>query len=110
MAGDKQQGLGAFAVVAVIAFLLGRESVGDRSEPVQPQQYFADSQSSNFNEPAPSPSEPAEPLQFAAPVDNEPRYFRNCSHARAEGAAPVREGDAGYAPHLDRDGDGVGCE
>ena len=36
--------------------------------------------------------------------------FRNCSAARAAGVAPVRRGDLGYAPHLDRDGDGVGCE
>ena len=37
-------------------------------------------------------------------------YFANCTAARAAGAAPVRRGDAGYARHLDRDGDGVGCE
>jgi hypothetical protein len=37
-------------------------------------------------------------------------YFPNCSAARAVGAAPVRAGDAGYAKHLDRDGDGIGCE
>lgn len=36
--------------------------------------------------------------------------FRNCSEARAAGAAPVRRGDPGYGPHLDRDNDGVGCE
>lgn len=36
--------------------------------------------------------------------------FRNCTVARAAGAAPVRVGDAGYGAHLDRDGDGVGCE
>jgi len=36
--------------------------------------------------------------------------FRNCSAARAAGAAPVRRGESGYGPHLDRDGDGVGCE
>ncbi len=36
--------------------------------------------------------------------------FRNCSHARAAGAAPVRAGDPGYGRHLDRDGDGIGCE
>ena len=35
------------------------------------------------------------------------RAFRNCSEARALGAAPVRRGDPGYGPHLDRDGDGV---
>ena len=37
-------------------------------------------------------------------------YYHNCSAARAAGAAPVRSGDPGYASHLDRDGDGVGCE
>jgi len=37
-------------------------------------------------------------------------YYANCAAARAAGAAPVRAGDPGYARHLDRDGDGVGCE
>jgi Excalibur calcium-binding domain len=36
--------------------------------------------------------------------------YANCSQARAAGAAPVRRGDPGYGSHLDRDGDGVGCE
>lgn len=36
--------------------------------------------------------------------------YRNCSEARAAGAAPVRRGDPGYGPHLDRDNDGIGCE
>lgn len=36
--------------------------------------------------------------------------FANCSAARAAGAAPVRAGAPGYGRHLDRDGDGVGCE
>jgi hypothetical protein len=36
--------------------------------------------------------------------------FANCAEARAAGAAPVRRGDPGYGPHLDRDHDGVGCE
>ncbi|MDO7836972.1 excalibur calcium-binding domain-containing protein [Sphingobium sp. HBC34] len=36
--------------------------------------------------------------------------FANCTAARAAGAAPVRVGDPGYGRHLDRDGDGVGCE
>jgi len=38
------------------------------------------------------------------------RAFRNCAEARAAGAAPVRAGEPGYGPHLDRDGDGIGCE
>ncbi|MFJ8074720.1 excalibur calcium-binding domain-containing protein [Streptomyces sp. NPDC096176] len=37
-------------------------------------------------------------------------YYANCSAARSAGAAPVRVGDPGYGRHLDRDGDGVGCE
>lgn len=36
--------------------------------------------------------------------------FANCAAARAAGAAPVRRGEPGYGPHLDRDGDGIGCE
>lgn len=38
------------------------------------------------------------------------RAFRNCDEARAHGAAPVKRGDPGYGPHLDRDNDGIGCE
>lgn len=36
--------------------------------------------------------------------------FRQRSAARAAGAAPVRAGSPRYGRHLDRDGDGVGCE
>ncbi|WP_425281569.1 excalibur calcium-binding domain-containing protein [Peiella sedimenti] len=38
------------------------------------------------------------------------RPFANCAAARAAGAAPVLRGEPGYGPHLDRDGDGIGCE
>ena len=37
-------------------------------------------------------------------------YYTNCTAVRDAGQAPIRRGDPGYAPHLDRDGDGVGCE
>ncbi|WP_337983754.1 excalibur calcium-binding domain-containing protein [Lysinibacillus sp. C5.1] len=37
-------------------------------------------------------------------------YYKNCSQVRAAGASPIRTGDPGYARHLDRDGDGIGCE
>lgn len=36
--------------------------------------------------------------------------YPNCAAARAAGAAPVRVGQPGYGRHLDRDGNGVGCE
>lgn len=37
-------------------------------------------------------------------------YYENCTAARNAGAAPVYAGDPRYGSHLDRDGDGVGCE
>ncbi|WP_104198231.1 DUF1524 domain-containing protein [Cryobacterium sp. M15] len=48
----------------------------------------------------------------SAPVAETPRdvYFHNCTAARESGAAPVHVGDPGYGGHLDRDGDGAGCE
>lgn len=53
----------------------------------------------------------AKPLAAQRAVSNsDRREFANCSQARAAGAAPVRIGDPGYGRHLDRDGDGVGCE
>ncbi|WP_064741717.1 excalibur calcium-binding domain-containing protein [Hamadaea tsunoensis] len=36
--------------------------------------------------------------------------FANCAQAIAAGAAPMLAGEPGYAPHLDRDGDGIACE
>ncbi|MEU0102991.1 excalibur calcium-binding domain-containing protein [Streptomyces sp. NPDC006267] len=57
-------------------------------------------------DPEPTPASKPAP-KTTAPA---PAYYKNCDAARAAGAAPVEEGDPGYAPHLDRDGDGVGCE
>lgn len=37
-------------------------------------------------------------------------YYANCTEVERAGAAPIRRGDPGYGPHLDRDGDGVACE
>lgn len=53
---------------------------------------------------------PRTPPPRNAPGVRPTRPFANCAEARAAGAAPVRRGDPGYGPHLDRDGDGVGCE
>jgi hypothetical protein len=108
VANSSDTGCGTLIAVAVIAFLVGRASVNETTpEPPAPtaQQFMsapaADEESGPLPEPAYSP-----PERLAEP----PAYYRNCSAARAAGAAPVREGDPGYAPHLDRDGDGVGCE
>ena len=69
---------------------------------------------------APSTPTSAKPSRGTVPANNlapaekskqrMDRAFRNCSEARAAGAAPVHRGDPGYAPHLDRDNDGIGCE
>jgi len=52
------------------------------------------------------------PPKTQAPVAPAPAgvYYKNCTAARAAGAAPVHRGEPGYGRHLDRDGDGVGCE
>lgn len=45
------------------------------------------------------------------PEQNRPAvYYRNCDEARAAGAAPIRRGEPGYRPPLDRDDDGIACE
>lgn len=61
---------------------------------------------------SPSPTPTPTPTTKAVPKATTPAtvYYKNCDAVRAAGAAPVEEGDPGYAPHLDRDGDGVGCE
>ncbi|MDR0481828.1 MAG: excalibur calcium-binding domain-containing protein [Cellulomonadaceae bacterium] len=56
------------------------------------------------------------PAKKATPKKSTPKKnpvtapFKNCTAARAAGAAPVHRGDPGYGSHLDRDGDGIGCE
>jgi len=50
------------------------------------------------------------PKSSLRPAQPARRAFRNCTEARAAGAAPVRRGEPGYGAHLDRDNDGIGCE
>ncbi len=68
------------------------------------------------DEPLDQPEPPARPLGSrggpfggGASGADDPSYA-TCAAVRAAGAAPIRRGDPGYARHLDRDGDGVGCE
>lgn len=55
------------------------------------------------------PPQPAQTRGFSM-GDGGQVHYANCAAARAAGAAPVRRGDPGYGRHLDRDGDGKGCE
>ncbi|TFC60812.1 DUF1524 domain-containing protein [Cryobacterium sp. TMB1-7] len=66
-------------------------------------------------EPAPEPEpEAPEPAPVAPePVEPAPAvevYYKNCDAVRAAGAAPIYAGTPGYASHLDRDKDGIGCD
>ncbi len=61
------------------------------------------------------PSNPALPserpnVQPVGPQGGSSIHYKNCSQARAAGAAPIRRGEPGYGVHLDRDGDGIACE
>lgn len=49
-------------------------------------------------------------LRLEAPRSTPSRAYSNCDAARAAGAAPVCVGEPGFGPHLDADGDGIGCE
>lgn len=62
--------------------------------------------------PKPRPKPPVTPPPTTKPPVNPPptKHFKNCTEAWNAGAAPLRRGDPGYGPHLDRDGDGIACE
>jgi hypothetical protein len=55
--------------------------------------------------PAPAPRRKLQTFSSGAAV-----HFSNCSEAREAGAAPLRRGEPGYRPAMDRDNDGVACE
>ncbi|WP_254050624.1 excalibur calcium-binding domain-containing protein [Dietzia sp. WMMA184] len=59
--------------------------------------------------PAPAPAPAAQPVEEYVPpvVDT---YYKNCTEVRAAGADPIHQGEPGYATHLDKDGDGIGCD
>lgn len=56
---------------------------------------------------SPPPASPSPSPSTTAPGGV---YYPNCDAARAAGAAPLHQGDPGYRPGLDRDGDGIACE
>jgi len=107
--------IGTIALVALFAFVAGKLSGDDPRADKTPRAFVSQTPTgydSGASYAEPEPFAPR-PQRF---VSDEPqqafgsRPFRNCREARAAGAAPVRIGDPGYAPRLDRDGDGIGCE
>lgn len=119
-------GCWGYVAVAVVAFLIGRGSVGeDAPAPLRPLP--APSPPAYAPSPAVEASPSLDPPARAIPPERPSRqrqqfidppaapasggaYYRNCAAARAAGAAPVLAGEPGYSRRLDRDGDGVGCE
>ena len=121
----RPSGLAPFAWVAGIAFVLGRCSVDAPPAATAPAALIADlPETAEPGHTSPSAmraprGDTISPVDDVAPTQREPLqlrdmsedvYYPNCSAARAAGAAPIREGEAGYAPKLDRDRDGVACE
>ena len=57
-----------------------------------------------------APAAPATTTPSPAPTTGSTVYYKNCAAACAAGAAPIYQGQPGYRPGLDRDGDGIACE
>jgi hypothetical protein len=63
---------------------------------------------------APTTKPTVKPTAKSSPVPTKESvadiYYKNCTAVREAGADPIYVGDPGYEKHLDRDGDGIGCE
>ena len=65
------------------------------------------------SKPAPAPAPRPAPAPAPAPAPRPAptaKTYPNCRAVWNDLGGPIRRGDAGYGSHLDRDGDGVGCE
>ncbi|MBF6453061.1 excalibur calcium-binding domain-containing protein [Nocardia cyriacigeorgica] len=89
-------GVAAAGVLAASALLVAAPAAS--ADPLT--DLLCNSGSAQFCPPArPAPGAPAPGV-----------YYKNCDAARDAGVAPLHRGDPGYAPHLDRDNDGIACE
>jgi len=59
-------------------------------------------------EPPAIKEEPSDPPPIVE--ENNDVYFKNCTDAKAAGAAPMHIGEPGYRVGLDRDRDGTACD
>ncbi|MGN0124785.1 MULTISPECIES: excalibur calcium-binding domain-containing protein [Rhodococcus] len=53
---------------------------------------------------------PPAPAYTPPPVQQPSVSYKNCSEAKAAGAAPILRGEPGYASRLDKDNDGIACD
>ncbi|WP_404373803.1 excalibur calcium-binding domain-containing protein [Sphingomonas sp. MMS24-J45] len=122
---EEQKNGGWIFVLLIAAFVIGRFSNAPKAETSTPrvsessnsqsllktEPVAADDAADDNPVPEQSEVEATMPQPLAAPADAVADvYYPNCSAARAAGAAPIHDGEPGYAYHLDRDHDGVACE
>lgn len=63
------------------------------------------------NQPARQAQAQAQPVRHQAPAPaTSGKRYKNCRAVWNELGRPIRSNEPGYGRHLDRDGDGVGCE
>ena len=63
------------------------------------------------NQPARQAQAQAQPVRHQAPAPAASgKRYKNCRAVWNELGRPIRSNEPGYGRHLDRDGDGVGCE
>jgi hypothetical protein len=112
---QREGGLGGYVVICFVGILIGRCSA---TEPTQAPMALAAPTGGSASAPATPPasieephvSRDIQPVASVAEHESSTVYYARCADARAAGAAPIHEGEPGYAPHLDRDGDGIACE
>ena len=78
-------------------------------QPVPQKSYSANSAKTSSS-PPPQPKTATVNTQSKTSTSPKTVYYKNCSQARAAGAAPIYRGEPGYRPALDRDRDGIACE
>lgn len=83
-----------------------------RSHPAARRNTDSDPAPGSGKTPAPATTGKAKPPASSptpAPAPKDVSY-KNCTEAKAAGAAPIRRGQPGYGEHLDRDNDGIACD
>jgi hypothetical protein len=100
------------AITASEKAQMARQLATCPGQPVTPDRTHAPTRvDQNITDPGvPTPSSQAGTPRGVTGSAGRTVHYENCDAARAAGAAPVRRGDPGYGPHLDRDGDGSACE
>lgn len=106
------------AMAALLAFAgcAAQDDVPHDPAPVEDMLPFAATTTVPVTEPptVATTSPPPAPTTTAKPATTVPAttgtYYGSCDDVRAAGAAPLRRGEPGYRPGLDRDNDGIACD